>query len=318
MAIDKIVRITKLKLYLFIFLVYIKMLEITKETWEKCGIKTIEYYNKEEDINELWQKMIDAEAQISHSNIADAALKRIRKYCGKKTKDITEEEKEKYKSFLEGESGIFIIEKLTRDIIERCKLPETIELRKKSGYNHNDIMIWEETSIAKKIIKLFPEENIALNKKFNNRKPDIWFEGYNIIIEADEGNHKNYDTDDEKKREDMFIKHNLKTFGCNPNDPSFDLFKFLGEINLYVSRIREKVSVNGVISKITEDFKKIVAVTKLKELKRYAKNILRKYKKWKKIREEIKNKPIINIKYKNKMKIYCVKCKKDTENIDQK
>ena len=141
MAIDKIVRITKLKFYLFIFLVYIKMLEITKEAWEKCGIKTIEYYNKEEDINELWQKMIDAEAQISHSNIADAALKRIRKYCGKKTKDITEEEKEKYKSFLEGESGIFIIEKLTRDIIERCKLPETIELRKKSGYNHNDIMI---------------------------------------------------------------------------------------------------------------------------------------------------------------------------------
>ena len=69
------------------------------------------------------------------------ALKRIRKYCGKKTKEITEEEKEKYKSFLEGESGIFIIEKLTRDIIERCKLPETIELRKKSGYNHNDIMI---------------------------------------------------------------------------------------------------------------------------------------------------------------------------------
>ena len=36
-------------------------------------------------------------------------------------------------------------------------------------------MIREETSIAEKIIKLFPEENIALNKSFNNRKPDIWF-----------------------------------------------------------------------------------------------------------------------------------------------
>ena len=140
-------------------------------------------------------------------------------------------------------------------------------------------MIREETSIAEKIIKLFPKENIALNKKFNNRKPDIWFEDYNIIIEVEEGNHENYDTDDEKEREDMFIKHNLKTFGCNPNDPSFYLFKFLGEINLYVSRIREKNSVNGVISKITEDFQKIVAVTKLKELKRYAKNILPNYKK---------------------------------------
>ena len=36
-----------------------------------------------------------------------------------------------------------------------------------------------------------------------------------------------------------------------------------------------------MISKITDDFEKIVAVTKLKELIRYAKNILPNYKKWK-------------------------------------
>ena len=72
----------------------------------------------------------------------------------KKAKDITEEEKQKYKGFFEGETGIFIIEKLTRDIIERCKLPKAIELRKKSEYNHKDIMICEETSIAEK--KPFP------------------------------------------------------------------------------------------------------------------------------------------------------------------
>ena len=34
-------------------------------------------------------------------------------------------------------------------------------------------MIREETSIAEKLIKLFPKENIVLNKKLNNRKPDI-------------------------------------------------------------------------------------------------------------------------------------------------
>ena len=75
--------------------------------------------------------MSDAEGQISHSNIANAALKRIRKYCGKKTKDITEEEKRKYKAFFDGETGNFFIEKLTRDITERCKLPEAIQLKKK-------------------------------------------------------------------------------------------------------------------------------------------------------------------------------------------
>ena len=55
------------------------------------------------------------------------------KYYGKKQKkpkEITEEEKEKCKACLEGETGIFIIEKLTRDIIELCKLPKAIELRK--------------------------------------------------------------------------------------------------------------------------------------------------------------------------------------------
>ena len=116
----------------------------------------------------MWNKISDVEIQLRHSNIYHIALERIKKYCEKKTKDIAEEEKEKYKAFFKDETGIFIIEKLTRDIIERCKLPEAIELRKKLGYNHDDIMVPEEISIAEKIIKLFSNENIALNKKSNN------------------------------------------------------------------------------------------------------------------------------------------------------
>ena len=96
-------------------------------------------------------------------------------------------------------------------------------------------MVQEETSIAEKIIKLFPHENIVLNKKFYNRKPDIWFKNHNLIIEVDEGNHENYDSDDEKEREDMFKKNNFKIFWCNPDDPNFDLYKFLGKINLLKS-----------------------------------------------------------------------------------
>ena len=80
-----------------------------------------------------------------------------------------------------------------------------------------------------------------LNKKFNNRKPDIWFKNHNVIIEVDEGNHENYESDDGKEREEMFTKHSFKTFQCNPNDPIFDLFKFLDEINLHISKLREKM-----------------------------------------------------------------------------
>ena len=90
------------------------------------------------------------------SNIDDVALRRIRKCCSKKVKSIKEEkeEKEKYKAFFEDAEGAFIIEKLARDIIECCKLLKTIELRKKLGYNHDEIMVHEETSMAEKIIKL--------------------------------------------------------------------------------------------------------------------------------------------------------------------
>ena len=80
------------------------------------------------------------------------------------------------------------------------------------------------------------------NKNFNSRKPDIWFKDYDCTVDVDEGNHKNYDTVDEKEREDMFKKHNFKTFWCNPNDPNFGLFKFVGKMNLYISKLWEKKS----------------------------------------------------------------------------
>ena len=154
--------------------------------------------------------MSNIEIQLGHSNIADVVLKRIRKYCGRKTKNIRKEEKEKYKVFFEGEENVVIIEKRAHDIIEHCKLPKAIELRKKLGYNHDDIIVRQETSVAEKVIKLFPNENIVLNKKFNNRKPDIWFKNHNFFIKLDQGNHENYDSDDEKEREDMNKKHNFK------------------------------------------------------------------------------------------------------------
>ena len=78
----------------------------------------------------------------------------------------------------------------------------------------------------------------------------------------------------------MFKKHhNFKIFQCNPNNPEFNLFTFSGEIILYISKLCDENVVNGVINKISEDFEKIVTVTKSKELKRYAKNILQNYKK---------------------------------------
>ena len=113
------------------------VLKITKETWEKCGITAIKYYNKKKGIIQLWKKRNDVKRETGHLNISNTVLRRIKEYCGKKIKDIKEKEK-KYKLFFKYKDVIFIIEKLTRDMIQHCKLPKAIELRKKLGYNHDN------------------------------------------------------------------------------------------------------------------------------------------------------------------------------------
>ena len=74
--------------------------------------------------------MSDSEIQLGDSNIVSIALKRIRKYYGKKQKTLQKKKKKNIKHFFKGEKGIFVVEKLTRDITEHCKFPEAIELRK--------------------------------------------------------------------------------------------------------------------------------------------------------------------------------------------
>ena len=77
--------------------------------------------------------MRDIEEKLNHSNIADPMLKRIEKYCGKKINYITEKEKQKYKTFFNDQMGAYIVEKLARDLIEGCELPEALDFRKKIG-----------------------------------------------------------------------------------------------------------------------------------------------------------------------------------------
>ena len=52
------------------------------------------------------------------------------------------------------------------------------------------------------------------------------------------------------------------------NDPGFDINKFLGKINPYVTKLRKENAANKAnnkaINKVAKDFEKIVAVTKLK------------------------------------------------------
>ena len=88
------------------------MFNITRETWGKCGIKTVKYCNKKTDIIELWNKMSDIEIQLRHSNIYDIALKRIRNYCGKKQKTLQKKKNRNIKHFLKMKQVFLLLKNL--------------------------------------------------------------------------------------------------------------------------------------------------------------------------------------------------------------
>ena len=87
------------------------VLKITKENWEKCGIKTKEHYNEKEDIIELWQKMSNIKIQLRHSNICHIVLERIRKYC-EKNKTYYRRRKKKKKHFLKLKQAFSLLKNL--------------------------------------------------------------------------------------------------------------------------------------------------------------------------------------------------------------
>ena len=85
------------------------IVEITKETWGKCGIKIVKHYNEKDNITELWQKVSDIETQIKHSNICDVALKRIKKYYQKNPKKSSQNKKNKNTKHILKTKKVFLL-----------------------------------------------------------------------------------------------------------------------------------------------------------------------------------------------------------------
>ena len=85
------------------------VVEITKETWGKCGIKIVKHYNGKENI--IVAKNERVEIRLGHSNIANVVLKTIRKYCGKK-KTLQKKKKKNTKHFLKMKKVFLLLKSL--------------------------------------------------------------------------------------------------------------------------------------------------------------------------------------------------------------
>ena len=109
----------------------------------------------------------------------------------------------------------------------------------------------------------------------------------------------------------MFLKHNFKIFRCNFNDPNFDLFKFVGKINLHMSKLRKKKKqrIKWLI-KLLKTLKKNCS-DKIKRIKTICQKHFTKLQKMKNTKSKIKPIKI----GKQSGTTYCFGCKDYTKNF---
>ena len=158
--------------------------------------------------------------------------------------------------------------------------PKTINFRSDLGFKQINLILKKEQSVIESIRDTFKGEDIRIQCTVLGYRIDLYFYEHKLAIEIDEIGNNDRNTDYETKREReikkqlncVFIRTNPDAANFNINEPNNQIFK-------HIIQSKEKNAVNKVINKIAEDFKKIVAVTKLKKLKRYAKNFLSNYKK---------------------------------------
>ena len=201
--------------------------------------------------------------------------------------DLTKQQIRKYKidrvRLIKGSKhSMYVHEDILIPIITQSRLPDskTIKFRSDLGFNQINLILTKEKSVKKSIIDAFKGEDIRIQYIVLGYKINLYFYEHKLAIEIDELGHNDRNTDYETKREEG-IKNELNCvfIRTNPDAANFNINELNNQIFKHIIQSKEKNGVNKAINKIPEDFKKIVAMARLKKVKRYAKNILPNYKK---------------------------------------
>ena len=265
------------------------MVDISTETWNKAEVSVITLHEND-DVNKTVLLLLcisDAETRWSGKNLYDLIDKKNKEKCRVTNMiDLTKQQISKYKIdrarlFKGGKNSMYVHEDILIPIIMQSRLsnPKTIKFRSDLGFNQINLILKKEQSVIESIRDTFKGEDIRIQYTVLGYRIDLYFYEHKLAIEIDELGHNDRNTDYEIKRQREIEKElNCIFIRTNPDAADFNINKLNNQIFKHIQS-KGKNAVNKLINKIAEDFKKIVAVTKLKELKRYAKNILPNYKK---------------------------------------
>ena len=167
------------------FCIY-KIVEITKETWERNGVEVIVFNGKK------WLNETNIKDQLKDSNLAAVTLQ----YPPKDRKQRQELQNcGKYHP-----CKIFLKQSLAMQIIMDCRTTPVVNFRTKLGFGQRDPIMTQEQSVLTKIMTVFAAEEIILQCNVLGYKVDAYLPKHNLGIEINEQGHNNRSIDYERER----------------------------------------------------------------------------------------------------------------------
>ena len=166
---------------------------------EKSGINMRAIKNEENKL-EISLKVRDIQDKLGVKNMCDLTIKEIEGIYNKKRKNITRQEKEKYKAWAD-DGFVYIPSDLALKIKMDCKIPTATDFKSKLEFNQHDIIMTKEQLVLKKIIKVFVKEKILVQHSVLKYRIDLYFPDHKLAIKVDERGHKDREDKEEDKED---------------------------------------------------------------------------------------------------------------------
>ena len=248
---DKIVTIIKLtklsiiKKNIFFLCIY-KMLQISKEEYEKCKIEVIDKGRY------FWvnRKDLEIESDVANwSQIFDKCDPKKQKYRQELTPNA------KYQR-----CRVFVRNDLVERKIKSCRKSSKrfLKFKKKLGLDIS-VVTCDEQDIISTLQTTFEGEIILTQYCIENKRIDAFFSKYKLAIEIDEYNHEGRNSNYEKNKQLMIEGHGITIIRTNPDAASLDRNRLINQIHKHISQSnKEKLKKERDTIKELEDEIKIL------------------------------------------------------------
>ena len=203
-----------------------KMLQISKEEYEKCEVEIIDkgiYFwvnrkglNVDSDVAN-WTQVFDKSDPI----------------------------KQKYRHELmpntKSQCSVFVRNNLVEKKIKSCRKSSKrfLEFKQKLGLDP-DVVSCDKQDIIKILHDKFEGETIITQYSIKNKRLDAYMPEYKIGIEIDEYNHEYRNFNYEESRTKMIEIHEITLIRTNPDDPNFDIKNLIVQVRICIKEAIKK------------------------------------------------------------------------------